>query len=217
MGEQGPVGHAAQAKEKGDGAVNVSDVRRDDWILAGIALLLAIALLFFPWFSISASFGGITVSADFTATGAPDGWVGVLAMLCAVAVIVDLAMERLTPQTTVPSIGGSRETTRFALAVAAAAFVALKFVLHIHFSLFGWGFYLSVILVAALVFLANQARQGVPFAIPSRLQNLGGGSVASASPGAGPASAGAAAPSAGPAPVSPPPPPPAEPPDPPAS
>jgi hypothetical protein len=183
--------------------VNLSDFRRDDWILAGIALLLAIALLFFRWFSISASFGGITVSANFAATGTPDGWAGVLAMLCAVALIVDLAVERLSPQTTVPSIGGSRETTRFALAVAAAAFIALKFVLHIHFSLFGWGFYLSVILAAALVFLAHQARQGVPFAVPTRLRNMGGASVAPASPGAAPAS--------------PPPPSPAGPTDPPAS
>ena len=41
-------------------------------------------------------------------------------------------------------------------AQAAAAFMALKFVLHIHFSYFGWGFYLGVVLAAALVYLAGQ-------------------------------------------------------------
>ncbi len=154
--------------------MNMSDIRRDDWILAGVALLLAIDLLFFPWFNVSASVGAFSISVNFTGTGAPDGWIGVLAMLCAVALVIDLLVERFSPQTTVPSIGGSRASTRFALAVAAAAFMALKFVLHVHFSYFGWGFYLGVVLVAALVYLTIQARQGVAFALPARFQNLGG-------------------------------------------
>jgi hypothetical protein len=40
--------------------------------------------------------------------------------------------------------------------------VALKFVLHIHFSLFDIGFYVAVVLAAALVFVTLQARQGSP-------------------------------------------------------
>jgi hypothetical protein len=36
--------------------------------------------------------------------------------------------------------------------------VALKFLFHIHFSLFGWGFYVDVILTAALVYFAMQVR-----------------------------------------------------------
>jgi len=140
--------------------VNLDKVTRDDWIVAGLALLLVIDLLAFPWFDITVGAGAFSISATFAATGAPDGWLGVLALLAALAIIADLAIQRFSPQTTLPAIQGSRATTRFALAVVAAVFLALKFVLHIHFSLFGWGFYLAVLVAAALVFVTLQARRG---------------------------------------------------------
>ena len=155
---------------KGEGAVDLTKVRRDDWILAGVALVLAIDLLFFPWFDISVG----PFSASTTATGAPDGFFGVLALLCTIALIADLAVERLSPQTRLPALGGSRASTRCALAVATAALLALKFILNIHFDLFSWGFYLAVLLTAGLVFLTLQARRGQAFAMPSRLQGMGG-------------------------------------------
>ena len=69
------------------------------------------------------------------------------------------------------AVGGSRTMTRFVLAIVAAAFIVLKFVLHIHFSgvlSFAWGFYLAIILTAGLVYLALQARRApdVPAARP---------------------------------------------------
>lgn len=134
--------------------MNFSDVTRDDRILAGVALLLIITLLFLPWFHIS--FLGF--SASLTATDSPDGWLGVLAVLSAVALIVDLGIERLSPGTSVPNIGGSRTQTRFVIACVTALFVALKFLFHIHFDLFGFGFYVAVVLTAALVWFALQAR-----------------------------------------------------------
>jgi hypothetical protein len=134
--------------------VNFSDVTRDDRILAGVALLLIITLLFLPWFHIS--FLGF--SASLTATDSPDGWLGVLAVLSAVALIVDLGIERLSPGTSVPNIGGSRTQTRFVIACVTALFVALKFLFHIHFDLFGFGFYVAVVLTAGLVWVALQAR-----------------------------------------------------------
>jgi hypothetical protein len=127
-------------------------------MLGGVSLLLAIDLLFFPWFNVSLG----PFSANFSATDAPDGWLGVLAVLASLLVLVDLLVERLSPQTQIPAIGGSRVMTRFVLAVAAAVFMALKFVFHIHFSLFGWGFYLGVLLAVALVVFATQARQVQP-------------------------------------------------------
>ncbi len=142
--------------------MNLDNVRRNDWIVGGIALVLAIDLLFFPWFHISVGVGSFTISADSTDTGSPDGWLGVLALLATLGVLVDLALERLSPQTQVPAVSGSRVMTRFVLALAAAGFMALKFLFHIHFSLFGWGFYLGVILVIALVYVTMQARQGAP-------------------------------------------------------
>ena len=128
-------------------------VSRDDWILAGLALLLIIDLLALPWFSI--------LGFSLTATDAPDGWLGVLAVLSAVALIADLGIERLSPGTALPNIGGSRTQTRFVLACLTALFVALKFLFHIHFSFFGFGFYAAVVLTAGLVWVAFQARAGV--------------------------------------------------------
>jgi hypothetical protein len=139
------------------GFVNFNSVSRDDWILAGVALLLLIVLLFLPWFSIS--LGPFSFTA--TATDAPDGAFGVLAVLSTLVLIADLGVERLSPGTALPNIGGSRTQTRFVLACATALFVALKFVFNIHFSDFGLGFYAAVVLTAGLVWLAYQMRSGV--------------------------------------------------------
>lgn len=128
---------------------------RNDWIVGGLALLLAIDLLFLPWFSFS--FGPISVTT--TATGSLDGWTAILAMLASVALLADLLIERLSPQTTLPNLGGSRTATRFRLAVIAAAFVALKFILHIHFSYFAFGFYAAVVIAAALVYATMRLSQ----------------------------------------------------------
>lgn len=130
---------------------------REDLIVGGLALLLAIDLLFLPWFSFSIF--------SLSATDGPDGWAGILAVLASLAVLADLAVERLSPQTTLPNLGGSRTTTRARLAVVAAGFVALKFVLHIHFSLFGFGFWVAVVLTAALVVATRRLSEGR--AIPS--------------------------------------------------
>jgi hypothetical protein len=135
--------------------VNTANMTRDDQIIAGVALLLVIDLLFLPWFDISAG----PFSISLTATDAPSGWAGILAVLAAVALIVDLAIERMSPQTHLPSVGGSRVQTRLVLAGVVALFVFLKFILNIHFSDFGIGFWIGVILTAGLVYLAMQARK----------------------------------------------------------
>jgi hypothetical protein len=151
--------------------VNLDNVRRDDWIVAGLALLLALDLLILPWFSFGATvtIGSTSVSfgGSLTATDAPDGWLGVLGVLAAVLVIVDLAVERLSPQTEVPAISGSRTMTRMVLAGAAALFLGLKFLFHInHFSNLGFGFWAALVLAVALVYFALQARQGEGMAPP---------------------------------------------------
>jgi hypothetical protein len=140
--------------------VSVDKVRPEDWVVGGLALLLAVALLLFPWFTLTISFGTLTASASATATAAPDGWTAVLGMVAAIAVVADLAVERVLPHVQIPTIGDSREETRFVLAAIAATFTALKFLLHIHFDLFGWGFYVAIATAAALVYFAARARQG---------------------------------------------------------
>ncbi len=130
-------------------------------IEVGVAgAILAISVLFFPWFSASLSVGPISTSYSTTGTGSPDGFLGVLALLAAVAAVADLLIERYSPATQIPPLGGSREVTRFILACVAAACVVLKFLLHIHFNYFGWGFYITVIAAGVMVYAARQARNG---------------------------------------------------------
>ena len=136
--------------------MTLENVKRADLILGGIALLLVIDLLFLPWFDVG--IGPISVTS--TATGAPDGWLGVIAVLAAISLIADLGTERFSPQTSMPAIGGGRTMTRLALAGIAALFVALKFLFHVHFSLFGLGFWGAVVLSAALVLVAAKTRSG---------------------------------------------------------
>ncbi|HEV3055151.1 MAG TPA: hypothetical protein VGX45_10900 [Solirubrobacteraceae bacterium] len=130
---------------------------RDSWIVAGLALLLVIDLLFLPWFSADC---GPFISCSLSATDAPDGWLAILAVITGLSLVADIGIEHFSPQTTVPMLGGSRGTTRFILAIATAVFVALKFLFHIHFSLFGFGFWAGAVLTIALVFSAVRLNQG---------------------------------------------------------
>jgi hypothetical protein len=171
--------------------VNLEEVNREDWIVGGLALLLAIFLLILPWFDISVG----PFSATFSATSTPDGWLGILAFIACLAIVVDLAIERLSPQTQIPQLN-SRVHTRFILAVAAAAFVLLKFLFHIHFSLFGWGFYVDIITTAALVYFAFQVRNGVTIGGP-RAGGSGGGGSRSGGVGGPPAGGGVGGPPTG--------------------
>jgi zinc-ribbon domain len=120
---------------------------RDEWIVAGCALFLFIDLLALPWFEISAYGFGVS----FTATQSPDGWLCVLAVLGCVALVADLLVDRMSPQAALPTIGGSRAMVRIALAAVIAGLVGLKFLLNVHFSIFGAGFYIGIILTATLV------------------------------------------------------------------
>jgi hypothetical protein len=135
--------------------MDLSKFTREELILAGVAILLALDLLFLPWFEVSIGLGSLELSASSTGTGAPDGWLGVIGMLASFALVADLALERLT-EANLPAIRGSRAETRFALAIVAAACVALKFLFHVHFDLFGFGFWAAVVLAAVLVVFARR-------------------------------------------------------------
>lgn len=137
--------------------MDMSKFSREELILAGVALLMAIDLLSLPWFDVTVSIGSFKASFTSSATGEPDGWLGVLAVLSLVALVADLAVERLG-NVDLPAINGNRADTRLALAAVAAGFVVLKFLFNIHFSLFGIGFWGAVVLTAALVATAVRAR-----------------------------------------------------------
>lgn len=146
--------------------MDLSKFSRDDWIMAGLGVFLAIDLLFLPWWSTTAGFGPFSVSVSGSAIDAPDGWLGVLGVLAALALVADLALDRLGAAE-LPSIGGSRATTRFMLVMAAAACVAFKFFLHVSFTANHWdaGFWLGALAAAALVAVAAQALRAE--AVPS--------------------------------------------------
>jgi hypothetical protein len=139
--------------------MDLSKFSRDDWIMAGLAFLLAIDVLFLPWFDyLSNPHAPPVLAGPVTLTGvdAPDGWLGVLGLLAALAVIADLTLDRLGA-TELPSIGGSRAGTRLVLVAAAALFLGLKFILHAHFSLFGFGFWAALVLTIALLAVGFRA------------------------------------------------------------
>ena len=132
--------------------------------MIALGALLVLDLLVVPWFSFGAtiSVGSATVSigGSLTAVDAPDAWLGVLALLSSAFLAADLAFERLSPQTRLPSLADDRQTTRFVLACVAAGLIALKFVFHLgRFGELALGFWLAVLLVVALVALTRRARQ----------------------------------------------------------
>jgi hypothetical protein len=136
--------------------MSLEKLSRDDITIGGVALLAVISLLFFPWYHVSASFGAFHASYSSSGTGAPDGWLGVLALLCVLALVVDLAVERFSPGTAVPAIQDSRTTTRLVLAAAAGVFVILKLLFHLnHLS---WGFVIDILSIGGLVYLTFKAR-----------------------------------------------------------
>lgn len=138
---------------------SIETVSRDEWVLAGLAVLLVLDLLFLPWFGQTYTSTGIaqSVSISTTATGPPSGWLGVMALLVVLALLVDLAIERLSPHTKVPAIGDGRATTRYVLAVVAAALLALKLLLHFG-SAGELGFWGAVVLSGGLVWVAHRLR-----------------------------------------------------------
>lgn len=140
--------------------MDLSRISRDDWNVAGIAFLLVIDLLFLPWLSASANIGAVSISASSTATGVPDGWLGVIAVLAAVAIIVDLAIERFG-SSSLPAIGGSRARTRVILTAILVLCLALKFLLHVRLTVdfWGFGFWAAVALTVALVIVALRAQR----------------------------------------------------------
>ena len=88
--------------------MDLSKFTRDELIMGSVALLLVIDLLFLPWFEVSVGIGSVTLSASSTATSAPDGWLGVIAVLASLGVMADLALERRS--SCLP--GGSRPERR---------------------------------------------------------------------------------------------------------
>lgn len=126
--------------------MNLAKLSRDDMIVGGLGLFLVIDLLFLPWYSV--------LGFTFTATSSPYAIWGVLALLVAIAFIADLAFERFGGAQ-LPAIGGTRASTRTALAGGTLAFMVIKFLAHT--SDLGFGAWLG--LLAAIVLVALCVRE----------------------------------------------------------
>jgi drug/metabolite transporter (DMT)-like permease len=111
--------------------------------------VLLIDLIAFPWFSV--------IGISLVATGSPDSFFGVLAVLAVVAFLVDMAVQSLAPHVQVLAINNSRALTRLVLIAAGVGCLAIKFLLQIsHFSDLGWGFWLALALSVVLVTVSFQ-------------------------------------------------------------
>lgn len=136
---------------------------RDDWTIIAVAGLLVLDLLVLPWFSFGATItvGSTTLSlgGSASAVDAPDAWLGVLALMATAFLLADLATERLSPHTRLPTVAGDRITGRYALACTTAGLLVVKFVLHLgRFGELALGFWTALLLVAGLVMLTRRAR-----------------------------------------------------------
>jgi hypothetical protein len=152
--------------------MNRVSARQDEGILAGLALLVVVALLEFPWFDFSYtpvvpthSIPGLArpiyPTTTATATQSPDGWLGALAVAIALVLLLELGLRSLRPELGLPR-AQSRDTTRVVLASLVLALLGLKFVLHVDFTgyqSFAWGFYADGAAVAALLAIAVSARR----------------------------------------------------------
>jgi hypothetical protein len=113
--------------------------------VAGVAL--AIGLVAFPW-----------LSPAGVATSGIGGFWAVVALFLLIVVLIDLALARLSPATTVPTTGLGREWTR-ALGVGAIALMLL-FKGSGDTKHYAWGFYVDVLLLIVVLAGAWASAQG---------------------------------------------------------
>ena len=84
-----------------------------------------------------------------------------LAVLATLALIADLALEHVSPDTQMPSIEGSRTQTRFVLAGRCGAAGGEVHVLNLsHIGDLGSGFWFGAVVAAALVYAAMTRMAG---------------------------------------------------------
>jgi hypothetical protein len=145
---------------------------REDWTIIAVAGLLVLDLLVLPWFSFGATVtvGSTTLSlgGSASAVDAPDAWLGVLALMATAFLLADLATERLSPHTRLPTVAGDRITGRYALACTTAGLLVVKFVLHLgRFGELALGFWTALLLVTGLVMLTRRARIAASPASPA--------------------------------------------------
>ncbi|MHB1783751.1 MAG: hypothetical protein ACYCTE_13915 [Acidimicrobiales bacterium] len=121
--------------------------------LVAAALLFVIDLLVLPWVDLSIG----PVSLTSSGTGSPDGFLGVLAILLALGIVADVALQRFSTMR-LPSLTVGAGATRLMAAAAALCLVVVKLLLHLHPSYLGIGCWAALALGAVLVVAAHRSR-----------------------------------------------------------
>ena len=123
--------------------MDFSKLSRNDWMVGGGGILLIIDILAFPWHA--------NGPFSLTGTDTPGGIWAVLALVVALVVVVDLALERFSPNTVIPTTKLGRAMTRAAAAGVALVLVVFKLILPSHGTDFlGWGFYAGIVLAVVV-------------------------------------------------------------------
>ena len=115
--------------------MDFSKLSREDLMVAGGGLLLAIGLIAFPWFSVSV--------AGFTATAVATSSTGGIW-----AVLIDLLLARWSPATTIPTTQLGREKTRTVAVGLVVVLVLIKLLSHT--GNYGWGFFVDLVLLVVV-------------------------------------------------------------------
>lgn len=120
--------------------MDIGRITLGDKLTAGAGLLLLVDLLFLPWHQV--------FSFSLTATEAPGGWWGTLAVLLTLAILVVIGLRRLTSVTfeTLPLPIGR---ANLAANVAVLAVLVLKLVLDLDY--LGFGAFLGLLLAGVMV------------------------------------------------------------------
>jgi hypothetical protein len=130
-------------------------------IVAVAGILLVIDLLFFPWHHVSVSFRGFTVATvNRTGLQSPRGYLGILALIIAIALVVQIILAKFT-SVKLPDISMPWSQVHMIGGFAVLGLLLLKLVLRTDF--LGFGAWLGIILAAAVAyggFTINREAQG---------------------------------------------------------
>ena len=126
--------------------MDFSKLTREDLMVMGGGIVLVIGLIAFSWYSIGIGFGGLSV--DRAAVQSPYAIWGILALIVAIAIVVDLALARFSPSTQIPTTQYGRDFTRVGACALLLLFLLIKFIAHV--GDFGWGFFVDVILAIVM-------------------------------------------------------------------